>query len=422
MEWLMNNLSIQQKRQQRGIFTMAALFLVFTVVFYLNSDKTEDITFGFILGDEWKLINEWKVASKSGVIIFLLIALIGIGISYLQFRRKKNLSLGSLVFGIGSIMAFLCWSAAGKFIPFTGLLQGAIMLSVPLIFGSMSGLLCEKSGVINIAIEGQLLFAAFVSAVVASFFQNTLLGLISAPIAGALVSLILAYFSIRFKVDQVILGFVINVLVLGLTNFFYTTLLIPYEDKWNMGGSFSPIQIPLLSKLPIIGPTLFNQTIIVYLMYLFVIFIQIALFKTKWGLRTRAIGELPIAADSVGIDVNRLRFKNVIIAGLVAGTGGAYFTVGAVGPFSQNMTAGAGFIALACLIFGKWTPRGAITAALFFGFANNLQGNLSIIGVPIPSEFMLMVPYVATIIAVSGVVGRVRAPAADGIPYSRGNK
>ena len=418
----MNNLSIQQKRQQRGIFTMAALFLVFTVVFYLNSDKTEDITFGFILGDEWKLITEWKVASKSGVIIFLLIALIGIGISYLQFRRKKNLSLGSLVFGIGSIMAFLCWSAAGKFIPFTGLLQGAIMLSVPLIFGSMSGLLCEKSGVINIAIEGQLLFAAFISAVVASFFQNTLLGLISAPIAGALVSLILAYFSIRFKVDQVILGFVINVLVLGLTNFFYTTLLIPYEDKWNMGGSFSPIQIPLLSKLPIIGPTLFNQTIIVYLMYVFVIFIQVALFKTKWGLRTRAIGELPIAADSVGIDVNRLRFKNVIIAGLVAGTGGAYFTVGAVGPFSQNMTAGAGFIALACLIFGKWTPRGAITAALFFGFANNLQGNLSIIGVPIPSEFMLMVPYLATIIAVSGVVGRVRAPAADGIPYSRGNK
>ena len=418
----MNNLSIQQKRQQRGIITMLGLFAVFTNVFYLKSNKTEDITFGFILGDEWKLINEWKVASKSGVMIFLLITVLGIVISYWQFRRNKNLSLGSLVFGIGSIMAFLCWSAAGKFIPFTGLLQGAIMLSVPLIFGSMSGLLCEKSGVINIAIEGQLLFAAFVSAVVASFFQNTWLGLISAPIAGALVSLILAYFSIRFKVDQVILGFVINVLVLGLTNFFYTTLLIPYEDKWNMGGSFSTIQIPLLSKIPIIGPTLFNQTIIVYLMYAFVIFIQIALFKTRWGLRTRAIGELPVAADSVGIDVNRLRFKNVIIAGLVAGTGGAYFTVGAVGPFSQNMTAGAGFIALACLIFGKWTPRGAIIAALFFGFANNLQGNLSIIGVPIPSEFMLMVPYVATIIAVSGVVGRVRAPAADGIPYSRGNK
>jgi simple sugar transport system permease protein len=418
----MNNLSEKQKRQKRGIISMLILSIFFTIVFYLKSNKTEDVTFGFILGEEWKLINEWKIASKTGALIFLLIAFLGVITSYLLYRKNKNLTLGSFLFGFGSILAFLCWSAAGKFIPFTGLLQGAIMLSVPLIFGSMSGLLCEKSGVINIAIEGQLLFAAFVSAVVASITQNALYGLISAPIAGALVSLILAYFSIRFQVDQVILGFVINVLVLGLTNFFYTTLLIPYEDKWNMGGSFSPIQIPILSKLPIIGPTLFNQTIIVYLMYAFVIFIQIALFKTRWGLRTRAIGELPVAADSVGIDVNRLRFKNVMLAGLVAGTGGAYFTVGAVGPFSQNMTAGAGFIALACLIFGKWTPRGAIVAALFFGFANNLQGNLSIIGISIPSEFMLMVPYIATIIAVSGVVGRVRAPAADGIPYSRGNK
>ena len=418
----MNNLSEKQKRQKRGLISMLFLSLLFTVVFYFKSNKTEDVTFGFVLGEEWKLINEWRIASKSGALIFLLVAFLGVAISYLLFRKNKNLTIGSFLFGFGSILAFLCWAAAGKFIPFTGLLQGAIMLSVPLIFGSMSGLLCEKSGVINIAIEGQLLFAAFVSAVVASITQNALYGLISAPIAGALISLILAYFSIRFQVDQVILGFVINVLVLGLTNFFYTTLLIPYEDKWNMGGSFSPIPIPILSKLPIIGPTLFNQTIIVYLMYAFVIFIQIALFKSRWGLRTRAIGELPVAADSVGIDVNRLRFRNVMLAGLVAGTGGAYFTVGAVGPFSQNMTAGAGFIALACLIFGKWTPRGAIIAALFFGFANNLQGNLSIIGVSIPSEFMLMVPYIATIIAVSGVVGRVRAPAADGIPYSRGNK
>ena len=418
----MKNLSEKQKRQQRGIIAMVVFYLMFFFIFYFKSNKTEEVTFGFVLGEEWNLLNEWKVDSKNGALIFLVIALAGIAIAYLQFRNKKNLTVGSFFFGFGSVLAFLCWAASGKFIPFTGLLQGAIMLSVPLIFGSMSGLLCEKSGVINIAIEGQLLFAAFVSAVIASYTQNTLYGLIVAPIAGALISLILAYFSIRFQVDQVILGFVINVLVLGLTNFFYTTLLVPYEDKWNMGGSFSPIPIPVLSKIPIIGPTLFNQTIIVYFMYAFVIFIQIALFKSRWGLRTRAIGELPVAADSVGIDVNRLRFKNVLIAGLVAGTGGAYFTVGAVGPFSQNMTAGAGFIALACLIFGKWTPRGAIIAALFFGFANNLQGNLSIIGVSIPSEFMLMVPYVATIIAVSGLVGRVRAPAADGIPYSRGNK
>lgn len=418
----MSILSSNQKRQLRGIYTMSGLILIFTYLFYLKSNKTEQVTFGFVLGNEWKVINEWKIASKTGVLLFMLIAIIGVLVSYLQFKRGKPLTLGSFLFGFGGIMSFLCWAAAGKFIPFTGLLQGALLLSVPLIFGSISGLLCEKSGVINIAIEGQLLFAAFFSAVVASLTHNTIYGLVAAPIAGALISLILAYFSIKFQVDQVILGFVINILVLGLTNFFYTTLLIPYEDKWNTAGSFSTIAIPVLSKLPVIGPILFNQTIIVYLMYLIVTAVQVAMFKTRWGLRTRAVGELPIAADSVGIDVNRLRFKNVILAGLVAGIGGAFFTIGAVGPFSKEMTAGAGFIALACLIFGKWTPRGAITAALFFGLANNLRSTLSIIGVPIPSEFMLMVPYIATIIAVSGVVGRVRAPAADGIPYSRGNK
>ncbi len=418
----MSQLNALQKRRQNGIITMAVLLVIFTFVFYVISSRVEPVVYGFYLGDEWKLISEWEIGSKSGVLIFLILALIGIAISFIQFKNDKKISLGSSIFGFGSIMAFLCWAAAGKFIPLTGLLQAAVLLAVPLIFGSMAGLLCEKSGVINIAIEGQLLFAAFVSAVIASLTQNLIWGLISAPIAGALVSWILAYFSIRFQVDQVILGFVINVLVLGLTNFFYTVLLVPYESTWNAAGSFSAIPIPVLSKIPIIGPILFNQTIVVYFMYLIVTVIQIALFKSKWGLRTRAVGELPIAADSVGIDVNKLRFRNVIIAGAVAGVGGAVFTIGAVGVFSQSMTAGAGFIALACLIFGKWSPKGALIAALFFGFTNSLQSNLSIAGVPIPSEFMLMIPYIATIIAVSGLIGRVRAPAADGIPYLRGTK
>ena len=418
----MSQLNALQKRRQSGIITMAVLLVIFTFVFYVISSRVEPVVYGFYLGDEWKLISEWEISSKSGVLIFLTLALIGVIISFIQFKNDKKISLGSSIFGFGSIMAFLCWAAAGKFIPLTGLLQAAVLLAVPLIFGSMAGLLCEKSGVINIAIEGQLLFAAFVSAVIASLTQNLIWGLISAPIAGALVSWILAYFSIRFQVDQVILGFVINVLVLGLTNFFYTVLLVPYESTWNAAGSFSAIPIPVLSKIPILGPILFNQTIVVYFMYLIVTVIQIALFKSKWGLRTRAVGELPIAADSVGIDVNKLRFRNVIIAGAVAGVGGAVFTIGAVGVFSQSMTAGAGFIALACLIFGKWSPKGALIAALFFGFTNSLQSNLSIAGVPIPSEFMLMIPYIATIIAVSGLIGRVRAPAADGIPYLRGTK
>jgi ABC-type uncharacterized transport system permease subunit len=418
----MSQLNALQRRRKTGVLVMTALLIVFAFIFYILSSRVEPITYSFYLGDEWKLISEWKVNSKSAVLIFLILALIGVLISLIQFTNNKKITSGSLIFGFGSIMAFLSWAAAGKFIPLTGMLQAAVLLAVPLIFGSMAGLLCEKSGVINIAIEGQLLFAAFISAVVASLSQNLLWGLISAPIAGAAVSWILAYFSIRFQVDQVILGFVINVLVLGLTNFFYTVLLVPYESTWNAAGSFSAIPIPVLSKIPIIGPILFNQTIIVYLMYVIVTVIQIALFKSKWGLRTRAVGELPIAADSVGIDVNKLRFRNVIIAGAVAGIGGAVFTIGAVGVFSQSMTAGAGFIALACLIFGKWSPKGALIAALFFGFTNSLQSNLSIAGVPIPSEFMLMIPYLATIVAVSGLIGRVRAPAADGIPYLRGTK
>jgi simple sugar transport system permease protein len=418
----MSQLNALQKRRKSGIISMAALLLLFTFIFYISSSRVEPIIYSFYLGDEWKLISEWKVDSKSAVLLFLILALTGVLISLIQFRNNKQITSGSVIFGFGSIMAFLSWAAAGKFIPLTGMLQAAVLLAVPLIFGSMAGLLCEKSGVINIAIEGQLLFAAFISAVIASLSQNLIWGLISAPIAGAVVSWILAYFSIRFQVDQVILGFVINVLVLGLTNFFYTVLLVPYESTWNAAGSFSAIPIPLLSKIPIIGPILFNQTIIVYVMYAIVTVIQIALFKSKWGLRTRAVGELPIAADSVGIDVNKLRFRNVMIAGAVAGIGGSVFTIGAVGVFSQSMTAGAGFIALACLIFGKWSPKGALIAALFFGFTNSLQSNLSIAGVPIPSEFMLMIPYLATIVAVSGLIGRVRAPAADGIPYLRGTK
>ena len=250
--------------------------------------------------------------------------------------------------------------------------------------------------------------------------QNKIAGLIIAPFAGMAIAWLLAVFAIKYGIDQVVLGFVLNVLVIGLTGFLYKRVLIPYQSTWNSGGTFAPIEIPILSKIPVIGPTLFAQSIIVYLMYVAVIVIHVALFKSKWGLRTRSVGEHPTAAESVGIDVNKIRFRNVLIAGAVAGLGGAFFTLGAVGSFSKEMTAGKGFIALAALIFGRWSPLGAVAAALIFGFADNLQGLLTITGTPIPSEFMLMAPYIATIIAVSGFVGRVRAPAADGVAYKRG--
>ena len=415
-------LSAPERRRKRGIITMAVLALFGFTVFGLLPKEGLPVTYSFVLGNEWIFVKEWIVNSKTGALGFSIASILSVLLATLQFRARKTSRFASGLFAATFLMSFLCWAAAGKFIPFTGLLQGALLLSVPLIFGAMAGVLSERSGVINIAIEGQLLAGAFMSGVIASLTQNTWLGLLIAPFAGAAISWLLAVFAIKYGIDQVVLGFVLNVLVIGLTNFLYKKLLIPYQTTWNSGGTFAPIEIPLLSKIPVIGPIFFSQSIIVYLMYVVVIVIHIALFKSRWGLRTRSVGEHPTAAESVGIDVNKIRFRNVVIAGAVAGLGGAFFTLGAVGAFNKEMTAGKGFIALAALIFGRWSPMGAVAAALIFGFADNLQGLLTITGTPIPSEFMLMAPYIATIIAVSGFVGKVRAPAADGIPYKRGGR
>jgi simple sugar transport system permease protein len=414
------NMSAPERRKFRGLITMLVLSLFALVAFAYLPKEGAPVTYGFVLGGEWVLLKEWIIDSKTASTLFAILALVTSFLAVFLFKIKRSSRIVSFIFGASFLMSFLSWAASGKFVPFTGLLQGALLLSVPLIFGAMAGVISERSGVINIAIEGQLLAGAFVSGVLASLFTNNWIGLFFAPFAGALIALLLAVFAIKYGIDQVILGFVLNVLVIGLTNFLYKKLLIPYQSDWNAAVAFVPIEIPLLSKIPVIGPIFFAQSIIVYLMYIVVTLIHITLFKSKWGLRTRAVGEHPTAAESVGINVNRLRFKNVILAGAIAGLGGAFFTLGAVGSFSKEMTAGKGFIALAALIFGRWSPMGAVAAALIFGFADNLQGLLTIIGTPIPSEFMLMAPYVATIIAVSGFIGKVRAPAADGIPYKRG--
>lgn len=409
-----------QRRRLQGVVAVSILSALSFLFFGLLKPGSDVTTFGFVLNDEWVVIKEWAIAAETGAIIFSVLSLLASATAALCFKKGLAIIAPASFAAFGILMSFLTWVAAGKYIPFTGLLQGALLLAVPLVFGSMSGLVCERSGVINIAIEGQLLASAFVSGVVASLTHQSIWGLIAAPFAGAAISFLLATFSIKFSVDQVILGFVINVLVIGLTDFLYKKLLVPHQDTWNTAPTFERIAIPFLSKIPVIGPIFFTQTIIVYIMFAIIAAVSFALYKTKWGLRTRAIGEHPTAADTVGIDVNKLRFRNVMIAGLIAGVGGAFYTVGSVGAFGKEMTAGAGFIALAALIFGKYRPMGAVMAALLFGFADNLQSTLSIIGVSIPSEFMLMVPYIATIIAVTGLVGRVRAPAADGIPYSRG--
>jgi ABC-type uncharacterized transport system permease subunit len=332
-------------------------------------------------------------------------------------KAVRRVSIGLVLFFF--IIALLCWAYAGSSNTFNMInqFQGTLADSIPLILGALAGCLCERSGVINIAIEGQLLIGAFAGAIFASAFGVLWLGIIAGSAAGGLIGLLLGVFAITYLVDQVILGVVLNVFVSGLTGYLYDKLLVPYANTLNSPGTYLPIKIPLLGDIPIIGPVFFDSTLFLYITYILIAAVQIGLFQTAWGLRVRAVGEHPAAADTVGISVKFTRYRNVVLAGLIAGIGGAFLTIGSVGSFGKDMSSGRGYIALAAMIFGRWTPLGGVGAALLFGFTFELQSILSTINVPIGSYFLLMVPYVATIIAVAGLVGQVRAPAADGQPY-----
>jgi simple sugar transport system permease protein len=241
-------------------------------------------------------------------------------------------------------------------------------------------------------------------------------GLIGAALIGGLLAAALAVLAIKYAVDQIIAGVVINIFALGITSFMTGQILVENQDL-NNSGVMAPITIPLLSDIPLIGPVFFNQNIFVYMMFLTVAATTFVLYRTRWGLRARAVGEHPKAADTVGVNVFKMRYINVIVGGMIAGFGGAYFTLGSVGRFDENMTLGRGFIALAAMIFGRWHPVGALGAALVFGFADALQIKLGTLGTPIPSEFLSMAPYIVTVVVVAGLVGKSRPPAADGQPY-----
>ena len=317
------------------------------------------------------------------------------------------------------VVSLLCWADAGQGTAFNivNLLQGTLAGSIPIMLGALTGVVCSRSGVINIAIEGQLLLGAFTAAIVASGTGSLWLGLVSGALAGSLVGALLAGFAIGYLVNQVVLGVVINTLILGLTGYLYDDLMIPYQDTLNSPATFSAIKLPLLGDIPILGPVFFDSTVFLYLTYVALAGVQVGLFSTRWGLRTRAIGEHPVAADTVGIQVTAMRYRNVIAAGLIAGIGGAYFTIGSVGSFGKGMSSGEGYIALAAMLFGRYNPFGAIAAALLFGFTTQLQSIMSTLNTPIQSNLLLMAPYIVTIIVLAGLVGKVRGPRAEGVPY-----
>jgi simple sugar transport system permease protein len=297
------------------------------------------------------------------------------------------------------------------------LATATLVAATPLVLAALGGVLCERSGVVNIALEGIMLTAAFAGFAAALVAHNLALGLLVAVLSGMLIAALHAVLSIEFLVDQIVSGTVINILAVGITGVFYRTFI--QESTVRGPGTLPVWKIPLLGDLPVVGSIFFQHQAVTYAMLVLVVAVHLVLFNSVWGLRTRACGEHPLAADTAGISVKKVRYVNVISSGALGGLGGAYFTIQQIGNFLPNITGGRGFIALAAMIFGKWTPIGAFFASLLFACADALGARLQYLGVRLPYQFLGMLPYVLTIVVVAGAMGRAIAPAAVGRPYRK---
>ncbi len=298
-----------------------------------------------------------------------------------------------------------------------GLLAQTLVTATPLTLAALGGIMCERSGVVNIALEGIMLTGAFVGFAVALATHNLWLGILGAVLAGMAIATLHAVLSVSLLVDQIVSGAVINILAVGITGVFYRNYI---ESTTSAGpGTLPHWNIPVLSAIPVLGPIFFQNQFVTYAMLAAIVLVHLVIFKTVWGLRTRACGEHPAAADTAGINVYFVRYANVIASGALAGLGGAYFSLQQIGNFLPNMTGGRGFIALAAMIFGKWTPVGAFGASQLFSFSDAVGSRLQIAGVHLPIQFLGMLPYLVTIVVLAGAMGRAVAPAAVGKPYKK---
>jgi simple sugar transport system permease protein len=359
-------------------------------------------------------------SSTLGVVSGILMLAIAAFSLSLSLKNRRTPIWISSIYGLIGVVSLLGWLAAGAAVPIAFIAGTALVLAVPIMLGAMGGIMCERVGVTNIAIEAQLLTGAFMAAVVSSITDNFFFGLFSAMFGAALVSMVLAVFAIKYLAQQIIVGVVLNVLMIGITNFLYQQWLTEDGENVNFPGTMDIIRIPFLSDIPVIGPVLFENRLTVFLALIIVPTLYFVLFKTKLGLRARAVGEHPLAADTVGINVGRTRFWWVTLGGMSAGLGGAALTIGNAGAFGREMSGGFGFIALAVVILGRWHPISAALAALLFGFSIILRVWANQVSPGIPTDFITMVPYIVTIIAVVGFVGQSRPPKALAVPYSKG--
>ena len=402
-------------------FVMGSLFVVLGLVLWFGfgagMEAGQTTTFGLTPGGVATTLPDWVVSTRPSLLILALVCIFLGAVELVRgFGRMTNLALG-LVAGF-FVFGFLVWAAAGTSTNLGGLLNSSLDKAVPITLAALSGVLCERAGVVNIAIEGMMLMGAMMGSLIASIAQNSMAGLVGALLAGGALGLFHGWLSIKYKTNQIVSGTVINIFALGMTSFI-SALFLQRQQELNHPPIFPTFAIPLLSKIPVIGPIAFLNNPFVYAMFVLLIVIHTALFFTRWGLRHRSVGEHPKAADTLGINVFRTRYVAVVLSGMMAGFAGAYYTLGSVGRFDEVMTAGRGFIGLAAMIFGNWTPFGAFGASLLFGFADALSSKLAILGIAIPSQFLLMTPYIATMVVLAGVVGRSQMPAADGVPYEK---
>lgn len=396
------------------------ILIAFLILFVFALQTNPELTTRFVMtpgGIVQGAMRDLVLPSRLSLIVLAVCAfLIGTIQLIRGFGRKTNLMVA--LAGLCLMLAFLIWQAAGMSLNLAGMLSSAVLLAVPITLGAFAGILAERCGIINIAIEGMMLMASMTAAIAGSITRSVWLGLLGGILSAVLLALLLGVLSIKYKVNQTISGTVINIFSAGMTAFISQKFLQTIQGL-NQPTMFTRVPIPLLADIPLIGPILFNQNIFVYLMFTILVVLQLALFQTRWGLRLRSVGEHPKAADTLGIDVIKTRYMGILLSGVVAGIAGAFFTLGSVGRFDEGMTAGKGFIGIAAMIFGNWMPLGSLGAGLLFGFADAIGSKLSLLGSVIPPQFMAMAPYLITMIVLAGFIGKGQAPAAEGEPYEK---
>jgi simple sugar transport system permease protein len=418
----MADMALVQKRVvSRRSMVIGILSILIGGCILLMARGTAGLVSTFVLTSQRAGVNiaAPDLVLPTNLILILFGVLAALGGIWELARGFKNESNLVIIAAVLLILSFLVWATRDKSLNLTGMLVSSIVRATPICLAALSGLYSERSGVVNIGIEGMMLIGAFVSVVFASVTDSMLIGVIAGMLAGMLFGLLHAVLSIRYMINQIISGTGIIILALGLTSYLQRAILNVFTQLNQPGPSIAAVPIPILWRIPVLGPVFFNLSPIIYTMFALLIATQILMNYTRWGLRVRSVGEHPKAADTLGINVFRVRYISVLISGAIAGLAGSYMSIGAAGRFNEGMTAGKGFLGLAAMIFGNWNPGGAFVGSLIFGFFDSWQEKLSLLKVGVPVDLLGMAPYIATMIVLAGFVGRSRMPAADGTPYKK---